>query len=250
MRLFPNVDLDGHQTRMYRLLTAVFFFTLAGYWLIRPLKMGVFVKVVGIEEEPRAKLGTVFVLIPILMGYNKLFMVVKHTQTLVLTVCSAFALVFAWTALALMTPSIPVAAGDDDVQPLPQQPSRWVGWLVYWSIESFGTVIVAMMWSIVASVSTEQLASSVYPTIVIFQQLGAVSGATLATFTKRFGTFHTFMRNHIDLAPCTHNTYPWSKGSRFCLGSRLSTFSSAVFLLRGHLTSTKKGSVCFQLDDH
>jgi hypothetical protein len=48
-------------------------------------------------------------------------------------------------------------------------------------------VVVAMFWSATSTLVSSEDAPKVYPAIVIFQQLGAIGGATLATYTKTFG---------------------------------------------------------------
>jgi hypothetical protein len=181
---FSFAELDGHQQRMYSILVAVFFLTLSGYWLIRPMKMGVFATYVGIENEPQAKLGTLAVLIPVLFGYNKLYSMLDDPRTLVSCVAALYACLFLFISFALLSET---ETGETAGEHGASRP-RYLGWLAYWTIESFGSVFVAMLWSITATVSDGLAARVVYPAIVVFEQLGAVGGATLATYTGTFGT--------------------------------------------------------------
>lgn len=186
MGFFAFPELDGHQQRMYCLIALVFFTTLGGYWLIRPVKMGVFAMLVGVEHEPQAKLGTLAILLPLLMGYNKLYSYFDGPKKLVFCVAAVYALAFFAIAICLKqhaddTTHIPTA------EPSPSSHGYYLGWFTYWTIESFGSMVVAMTWSVTAAVSDGVSARNVYPKLVIFQQLGAVAGATLATFTETFG---------------------------------------------------------------
>lgn len=226
-------ELDRTQQQLYWTLLGVFFMSLAGYWLVRPLKMGVFVALVGIEHEPQAKLGTVILLGPLLMVYNKVYSMVPSARLLVLVVGGVYAVVFAFVTLALqgldesgshggvgggggggrsstgsagagadnlsqhhhqqqhqqrrLFSALPFEQDGEDEQPSSTAISPAVGWIVYWTIESFGSIIMPMLWSVTASFTDAPTAAVVYPVIVVCQQLGALAGATLATYTASFG---------------------------------------------------------------
>ncbi len=84
---------------------------------------------VGLHHEPVAKLGTVVILVPILMAYNKLVAVLPSPKQLVAVVCLTFGLVFLGIAasLAQMGTDLPAPASLESYgSPL--------GWLVYWSV--------------------------------------------------------------------------------------------------------------------
>jgi len=76
------------------------------------MKMGVFVALTGISNEPQAKIGTVAILIPLLMAYNKLYTSVADPRRLVGIVCGVYATLFIFIAIALagrdLSPSRPV----------------------------------------------------------------------------------------------------------------------------------------------
>jgi len=68
---------------------------------------------------------------------------------------------------------------------------HWMAWTLYWMVESYGTIIVAMLWTLFGSLMDYQSAKSSYPIIVGVAQIGAILGATAATYTSVFG-FTTF----------------------------------------------------------
>ena len=150
---------------------------------MRPLKMGVFAQLVGVSLEPQAKMGTVLVLIPVLVAYNKIYSALGNPKSLVTVVCGTYAGVFLLIALGL-------ARLDFGPHTLPQTPTGYgdpLGWLVYWAIETYGSVTVPMLWSVTASVTDSDIAPVAYPLVVIAQQLGAIAGASLATYTSAMG---------------------------------------------------------------
>ena len=168
-------------------LFLVSFYTLVGaYWLVRPLKVGVFVALVGLSSEPEAKLGTLVVLLPILLGYNAAVARVTDMKRLVAVVAGAYAAIFAAIGLVL-----PIAlASSSSPSPSLSASWAWLGWVTDWVIESFGSVCVAMMWSVLSSVLASRpkaTAAHVYPLAVVVCQLGAITGASLATRTASLG---------------------------------------------------------------
>jgi hypothetical protein len=64
--------MSGADVRRRNMLFAVALtLCFGGYWAVRPIKMGVFVTLVGIEWEPHAKIGTLFVMLALISAYNK-----------------------------------------------------------------------------------------------------------------------------------------------------------------------------------
>ena len=64
--------LSGEEIKKYGLLALAFFFTIGAYWLLRPLKDGLFFNVVGGEYQPMAKILSVFVVGFLVIVYSKL----------------------------------------------------------------------------------------------------------------------------------------------------------------------------------
>jgi len=59
--------------------------------------------------------------------------------------------------------------------------SRIIGWLWYWFIESYGSVIIASFWVIVTDITLPESAKRGFPLIYIFGQLGNVVGPYFIT---------------------------------------------------------------------
>jgi len=68
-----------------------------------------------------------------------------------------------------------------------EDPSRLIGWISYLGIESFGSLMVALFWSFVASSTSPESAKKGYPLIISGAQVGSVGGPFLVTQAKTFG---------------------------------------------------------------
>lgn len=177
--------IPEHEQRVYRFILAAFFGVLFTYWLVRPLKTGVFLGLVGVQSEPVAKLGTLVILFPILMAYAKLVNLVGTPRRLVAIVCTLYALIFA--AIAFFS----LLAFRSNANE--REGYAWLGWTAYWTIESFGSVCVAMLWSVIASFVAKASAPLLYPLITVVCQVAAICGATTATFAKQAGFAALFL---------------------------------------------------------
>lgn len=67
--LFPQIP-SSHRPVYYGFLF-LFFLAIGVYWTLIPVKMGVFVALVGVDHDPNAKLGTLVLLFPLLLAYNR-----------------------------------------------------------------------------------------------------------------------------------------------------------------------------------
>jgi AAA family ATP:ADP antiporter len=66
-------------------------------------------------------------------------------------------------------------------------PSRIVGWMSYFAIESYGSLAVALFWAFSNATVGMELAECSYGLILAFAQLGAVVGSTIAVKAETFG---------------------------------------------------------------
>lgn len=85
--------MDTHNRTLYGIFSFAFFLLMVGYWLMRPLKMGIFIALVGLNEEPNAKIGSVIVMVPLLFIYNKMISVISIRNT-VYIVLIAYAVLY------------------------------------------------------------------------------------------------------------------------------------------------------------
>ena len=130
-------DISKEEMKKFGLLSLTFFFTIGGYWLLRPLKDGVFFTMVGKNYQPLAKLISVAVVLSLVLVYTKLIETFEKHKLFYIIV-TFYAFVFAGAGLLLAHPTIGLAnkvAG----------PHRYVGWILYFAIESFGSITESVL---------------------------------------------------------------------------------------------------------
>jgi len=172
-------DLTKEEFKKFGMLSLTFLFIIGTYWLMRPLKDALFMKIVGKLYIPWAKMASLFVLVPLIMLYSKLVdMVEKHK--LFYVICSIYGVLFAGIAFCLADPTM----GLTNTVP---NKNRILGWVIYLAIESFGSLVVALFWSFVASATDTSAAKRGYPLIIAGAQIGSITGPTLATQATRIG---------------------------------------------------------------
>ncbi|MFA5074490.1 MAG: Npt1/Npt2 family nucleotide transporter [Candidatus Babeliales bacterium] len=172
-------DLSGEELKKFGFLAVIFFFIIGSYWLLRPLKDGIFASLVGLEYQPLAKILSVFVMIPLVFLYSKLVdLVEKHK--LFYVICSFYGAGFLFVAYLLTHPTIGLA---NEVA----SSSRLLGWVSYVMIESMGSIIVALFWSFVASSTNPASAKRGFALIISGAQLGSILGPTIDRYAENLG---------------------------------------------------------------
>lgn len=166
-------DLTTEEFKRFGMLSLTFLFIIGTYWLMRPLKDALFMKIVGKLYIPYAKMVSFACIIPLILFYSKLVdWFEKHK--LFYVICSIYAIVFLVVAYFLAHPTIGLANTVADK-------SRLLGWFIYVGIESFGSLVVALFWSFVASSTQTSAAKRGYPVIIAGAQVGSIVGPTIAT---------------------------------------------------------------------
>ena len=164
-------DITIEEFEKFGILSATFLFIIGTYWMIRVLKNAIFVDIVGIDWIPRAKILSLCVLIPLILIYSKLVDIVEKHK-LFYIIGTTYAIAFAGIAYALSLPGIGLDSG-------PASYNRLLGWVVYVTIESFGSLMVALFWSFVTSSTDSASAKRGFPLIVFGAQFGSITGPTI-----------------------------------------------------------------------
>jgi AAA family ATP:ADP antiporter len=154
-------DFSPVEVRHFGVLSVVFFFVVGAYWMLRELKNALFLKLVGPAGLPYAKMISIASLVLLMLFYNKLVDWLEKTS-LIYVVTATYGFAFLLIAYALGCPDL---AGPG------------LGWLLYILIESFGSIVVSLFWSYVASVTETNSAKRGYPLMVSGAQLGAMLGS-------------------------------------------------------------------------
>lgn len=184
-------DLQKDEIRRFSLLAAIFSLVIGTYWLLRLLKNTIFLKVAFPEElgwahgqglllQPTAKFWSPFVVLVMVLVYSKLVDLVKKHQ-LFYVLCSFYALLFASCAAMLFVKDYYGA------QYLGKSALGAVGWVSYFAIESFGSLVVALFWSFTNSITDSASARRGFPFVVAMAQISAILGSGLLFFSSSIG---------------------------------------------------------------
>ncbi|MCK4264741.1 hypothetical protein KAW80_00065 [Candidatus Babeliales bacterium] len=177
-------DIAPVEVKKYLLLALTFFFTIGAYWLLRPLKDGIFFNTVGKDLQPNAKWFSLVIVLFLVFVYNKMIdLFEKHKLFYILGIF--YSALFFLITYFLAHPTIGLANKAIGSH-------RWIGWLVYFSIESFGSLMIALFWSFVASITDANSAKRGFPIVIAGGQVGGILGPTLAMNAKLIGVTKLF----------------------------------------------------------
>jgi len=189
-------DIKPEEIRKFSLLALTFFFTIGAYWLLRLLKDTLFFKVCFPQDlgwlpcqgrlfQPTAKFWSPFIVFALVMVYSKLIDIFKKHQ-LFYILCTFYAAIFGSITILLAMRNF---YGDAY---LGKDLLAAVGWVSYFAIESFGSLIAALFWSFTNSICDSESAQRGYPFIIAGAQTGAIVGSSLMIFSYVFGLWQLF----------------------------------------------------------
>lgn len=184
-------DLKSEELKKFSLLSFIFFLIIGTYWLLRLLKYTIFLKISfpqslgwlpeqGRLFQPIAKFWSPFIVLVMVLIYSKLIDMFKKHQ-LFYILCTFYAGIFAFIAgVLLFKDSYGAAAVGKNLLAA-------TGWLSYFAIESFGSLLVALFWSFTNSITNSDSAKRGFPLIVAMAQVGAIIGSGLLFFSDSIG---------------------------------------------------------------
>ena len=172
--LYGDIALDELPRIMW--LSALLCCIIGGFWLLDSLKDTVLATTVGLEHQPKAKAISVLVTLVVVAAYNNAINRVRK-PVLFYLFGAFYGCVFVVIGGALAHRRI----GMENTTP---DPNRLIGWLSYFAIESYGSLMVALFWAFTNATMDPATAESAYGLVVAFAQLGAIFGSTLATQAK------------------------------------------------------------------
>lgn len=184
-------DLKGQELRKFSLLATIFSLIIGSYWLLRLLKNTLLYKIAypvslgwsaghGRDMQPTLKFWSPIVVIALILIYSKLVDRFEK-QKLFYIICTFYTLLFGViTALLAMRHFW----GDAF---LGRPVLVALGWVSYFAIESFGSLVVALFWSFTASITDSEAAKRGYPIIATCAQFGAIVGSFPMLFLERMG---------------------------------------------------------------
>lgn len=190
---FP--DLHDEEIRKFGLLGIMFFMIIGSYWLLRLLKNTILYKIAfpvslgwspdqGRLMQPVAKTASLFIILIVVFIYSKLVdWFEKHKLFYIL--CTFYTILF-----SIITAMLAMRHFWGDAF-LGRSTLAALGWVTFFAIESFGSLIVALFWSFTSSITATESAKRGYPLIAAAAQFGAIIGSVPLLFPEQFGGIWT-----------------------------------------------------------
>lgn len=190
-------QLKAEESKKFTLLSMSFFLIIGAYWLLRLLKDTIFFKVAFPEElgwaahqgslfQPTAKTWSIFVVIIAVFIYSKLIDLFKKHQ-LFYIICTFYAVIFATISAILLFKEVYGLEGFGSPE-VGKTVLAAIGWVSYFAIESFGSLVAALFWSFTNSITDSESAKRGFPLIIAGAQVGAIAGSALMIFSGHFGS--------------------------------------------------------------
>lgn len=171
-------DLNDHEIKKYTILSTIFFLIIGSSWLMRSLKNIIFLKIAfpeslgctlnhGLFMQPTAKFWTPLITIPLILIYSKMVDWYK-TETLYYIIIIFYTIIFAGISTLLAMHHM---WGDAFMG---KQLLGLTGWITFFSVETFYSLIIALLWSFTGSICTTQSAQKGYPLIIAIAQISCI----------------------------------------------------------------------------
>jgi len=182
-------DLSKEEYKKFAILASALMLVIGNYWMLRVTKDALFNLFVGYEKyEPIAKMVSPFVMLVVVLFYSKLVDVFKRS-TLIYLMCSFYGISFIILSFFIANPSgVTISEASVLYFFVSWIPGQGIGWVAYLLLESYGSLLIALFYSFIASVMTTSLAQKGYGFMFIFIQLATVVGILIEQFVvKRAG---------------------------------------------------------------
>lgn len=166
------------EIKKFGLLALIFGLIIGVYWGMRPMKDSIFGAIVGFDWQPRAKMLSLLIVMPLVILYGKLIDRFPR-QRVFYALTAIYGLMALGFAVAFMHPEIGLANHVES-------PSRLIGWAWYVYVESFGSLIVALFWAFTTDITDAESAKRGFPLIALFGQMGNIFGPMFLQ-AKRYG---------------------------------------------------------------
>lgn len=163
---------EKEEFKKFLRMGVIFALIIGVYWTLRPLKDAIFIQLVGQLQLPFAKTASVLALLPLVMFYTKL--IEKNSRERMLMILPTF---YGLTVLVFSVFMIFTQASHDVIaqRPLPLLiGTKFLGYLWYLFVESFGSLVVALFWAFSADTTEPTSAKRGFPLVVALGQIGGI----------------------------------------------------------------------------
>ncbi|MDR2666374.1 MAG: hypothetical protein LBB92_02935 [Endomicrobium sp.] len=157
----------------------IFFLLIGVYWTLRPLKDSIFMQIVGKTFIPFAKTISLILILPILSIYTKILRRFKQKKTFQILIY------FYMTVVTLFV--LPIFLSQSHII-TNKLISNVIGYSWYFTVESFGSIMIALFWGILTDNTDAQDAKKGFALIYFFGQIGgAILPCTITGIPFIFG---------------------------------------------------------------
>lgn len=183
-------NFEKEELKKFGRMGLIFATIIGAYWTLRVLKNAVFCTLIGAGDLPKAKIGSVIFLVPLLMVYTK--MLDKLSRAKVFYVLSAiYGLIFFVLGLLLTHDHFSQAAcevGTSSQTGFAYLATMLLAYTFYFAVESYGSLIPALFWAIASETTMPDSAKKGFSFVVALGQLGGIVGPFfIAGLPERLG---------------------------------------------------------------
>ena len=185
LRFFRMIwgDMTPKEFKQFGILSIAMALIIGNYWMIRITKDALFEIFVDVRTwQPIAKIFSVFVMVFVAFGYSKLVDLLTR-QRLIYVFCTFYGLMFIMIGYLISNPSLVALSETSAFYPLVSWiPGKALGWFIYVFIESYGSLLIAIFYMFVASVTTTTSAKKGWGMLATVIQIGTLSGILTSMF--------------------------------------------------------------------
>lgn len=159
-------EFEEEEFKKFLRLGSILAMIIGIYWAMRPLKDSLFIQLAGQANIPYAKTVSLILMIPTIALYSKLLDTmpkIKLLGGLPSLVYGSIVLVYAGF-IWLMQSGVITSSLFTVV----------AGYLWYFFVESFGSLVVALFWAFLAEITTVEASKKGFPLIYAMAQLGGI----------------------------------------------------------------------------
>lgn len=165
-------NFEKEEFKKFLRLGIIFALIIGVYWTLRPLKDAIFIQLVDKLHLPYAKTASVITLLPLVMFYTKLLE--RYSREKMLMILPTFyglsILCFSGLmAIAQVSPEQIEARST-----IPFLATRFLGYIWYLFVESFGSLVVALFWAFATDTTEPTPAKRGFPLVVAIGQMGGI----------------------------------------------------------------------------
>jgi AAA family ATP:ADP antiporter len=160
---FSFGTLEEQEIRKFVRIGIVFFLLIGIYWTLRPIKDSAFIQFVGNTYIPYAKTISFILIFPTLAIYTKILQKFKKENI--------FPLFVYFYVTIIMVFSLPVFLGQTHFI-TNKIALNIIGYGLYFTVESFGSIMVAFFWALLTDTTDPQSAKNGFALVYLFGQIG------------------------------------------------------------------------------